>query len=146
LWRQFESDRQAGTPEVQPILDGGRTVRWFSCADDFSRPASDWDFPRVGYLQHPSDAVVWWDWSLLFRQPDWLKEPPGYDVNPAMQWYPIVTFFQVLIDEATATTAPLGHGHNYENAFVGGLDAILSSDLPAATVERIQDEIDKDFR
>lgn len=141
LWRQFTAGRDTGSPEWQPIYKGGETVRWFASGDDFEK-LGNWDQPRIGYLQHASDAVIWWSWDLLWRQPDWLKEPRGPDVNPEMRWYPVVTFVQVSIDQATANQVPSGHGHNYENAIVRNWNSILPSGLSDDTLDRIQAEID----
>jgi uncharacterized membrane protein len=141
LWRQFEQNRAPGSPQWQPIYDDGRTVRWFARDDDFAK-LGDWPAPHVGYLQHASDGVIWWDWNLLWQRPEWLHEPRGADVNPAMRWYPLVTFVQVLIDQATANRVPSGHGHNYEKDIVGNWNAILPSGLPDETLRQIQAEID----
>ncbi len=142
LWRQFEKNRDVGSPEWQPVYDNGQTVRWFSHDNDFASPDAPWTYPRIGYLQHPSDGVVWWDWDLLWTQPDWLQEPRGYDVNPGMHWYPVVTFFQVLVDQAVATKVPSGHGHNYENFIVDNWQSILPSpNLTPDAAKKIQDII-----
>jgi len=65
------------------------------------------------YLMHASDPIVWWSPDLLFSRPDWLVEPRGEGVSPAMSWYPVVTFWQVTVDMANAQSPPDGYGHNY---------------------------------
>ena len=42
-----------------------------------------------------------------------MKQPRGPDVSPELRWYPLVTFMQLTLDTAMATTAPMGHGHVY---------------------------------
>jgi len=42
-----------------------------------------------------------------------MDEPRGPDVSPELRWYPVVTFLQLMLDMALATTAPMGHGHVY---------------------------------
>ena len=37
--------------------------------------------------------------------------PRGPDVSPDFQWYPVVTFLQLTLDIAMATTSPMGYGH-----------------------------------
>jgi uncharacterized membrane protein len=82
------------------------------------RAAAPWSYPRVVYLQNATDPVTWWSPQLLWRQPDWLREPPGRDILPAMRWYPVVTFLQVTADLALAYGAPPGHGHRFHTAAV----------------------------
>ena len=86
-----------------PIYDRGANVRFVSRPDDLNRPDAPWGEPRVVYLQHASDPIAWWSPDLLFAEPDWLKEPRGYDVSGRTQWIPVVTFLQVAADMAVAT-------------------------------------------
>ena len=113
LWSSFTERRDPGTPQHLPIYDGGATVRFASRPGDLRRPAAPWYHPRVVYLQHASDPVVWWSPRLLLRRPDWLAEPAGRDVLPAVRWVPVVTFWQVTADLANAQAPPVGHGHRY---------------------------------
>ena len=116
LWHGLVTRRDPGSPEVRPVVEGGRTVR-FGGGSVTSRlasvPPSPWPDPRVVYLQHASDPVVWWSPELLWSRPDWLAEPRGEDVLPNVDWYPLVTFWQVTMDMIRAQTVPFGHGHNY---------------------------------
>ncbi len=119
LWKALTTRRDPGTPEIQPRYDNGRTVRFAQAAGpaEIAAVASpSWPGTRVMYLQHPSDPVVWWSLDLLFKRPDWLSEPPGFDRSPSMRWSPIVTFWQVTADMAGNDTnspgPPTGHGHN----------------------------------
>jgi uncharacterized membrane protein len=112
--------RDPGSPEVRPVVDDGREVRFGATAADLAEPPEVWSPPHVVYLQHASDPVVWWSPSLLWRRPDWLREPPGPDVAEAMDWYPVVTFWQVTIDLTNALSVPDGHGHQYRAVMVGG--------------------------
>ena len=114
MWREIVADRDPGTPEVLPTYEQGVTVRFANDpAADLGRPATSWGEPRVVYLQHPSDPIVWWAPRLTVSRPDWLAEPSGPDVLPAMRWFPFVTFWQVTADMAFSTGVPAGHGHNY---------------------------------
>ena len=69
--------------------------------------------PRVVFLQHASDPIVWWSPQLIWRQPDWLGEPRGPDVVPQMHWFPFLTFWQVTCDMIVGVKPPPGHGHHY---------------------------------
>ena len=113
LWSRFTAERDAGTPEWQPVYEGGKTVRFITSASQLTSVPADWAEPRVVYLQNTSDPIVWWSWALAFHEPDWLRgsAPPG--VTPAMHWFPLVTFWQVAGDLALATAVPAGHGHTY---------------------------------
>jgi uncharacterized membrane protein len=131
LWRAVTIRRDPGTPEVLPRYDNGRTVR-FSEATDVAEIAADtsqpWQHPRVLFLQHPSDPIVWWSPDLLFNRPDWLKEAPGRDRTDSMRWYPIITFWQVAADMTNAVSVPGGHGHNYGDYVLDGWVAVAPPD------------------
>ena len=118
LWRGIEAGRDAGSPEWQPIVGQGQTVRFAASPEDYAKPIGPWNEPRLLYLQHASDPVVWWYWSILWSRPDWLSEPRGPDVNTASIWFPYVSFWQVTVDQFHGTGVPNGHGHNYGNMMV----------------------------
>lgn len=118
LWTTFTENRDPASPERLPIFEGGTTVRFAADPGDIDAADPEWTRPRVLYLQHANDPVVWWSARLILRQPDWMREPPGPGVMPEVRWYPLVTFWQLSADLAYAHLAPPGHGHNY-----GGLVA-----------------------
>jgi uncharacterized membrane protein len=113
IWTDLTHNRDPGSPEWLPIYDKGAYVRFAAEPQNLDRPADPWHTPRAVYLQHASDPIAWWSPDLLFSQPDWLREPRGYDVSPRMEWIPIVTFLQVSADMAVAVDVPDGHGHVY---------------------------------
>src|SRR6516162_7130425 len=126
LWTQFTSNRQAGSPEIQPIYQNGQIVRFANNPGKGIPPTSQpWNGTRVLYLQHPSDPIVWWSPHLIFSQPDWISEPPGSDVLRSMFWMPFITFWQVTADLPFATGVPDGHGHRYSAEYVDGFNAVL---------------------
>lgn len=134
LWSALTQRRDPGTPQVQPRYDNGRIVRFAqaSSAGEIAAVAATpaWTGTRVMFLQHASDPVVWWSPDLLFREPHWLDEPPGFDRSPSMRWYPIVTFFQLTADMAGnvtgSTGAPPGHGHEYGDLQLDGWVAVAA--------------------
>lgn len=142
LWGELEERRDPGTPAVQPRYDNGRTVRFSQATDPAAIAAvaaPPWEGPRVLYLQHASDPVVWWSPDLLFSQPDWLTEAPGADRSASMRWYPIVTFWQVAFDITNGETVPERHGHNYGDTILDGWAAVLPPDgWTGADTERIR--------
>jgi uncharacterized membrane protein len=125
MWSALVHGRDPGSPEVRPVVDGGTTVRFADTAADLTDPRP-WPVPRVLYLQHASDPATWWSPDLLVRRPDWLSEPRGADVLPAMRWYPFVTFWQVSADLTFADDAPPGHGHHYGGEFGAAWAAIAA--------------------
>jgi uncharacterized membrane protein len=139
LWRDLTDHRDPGSREILPVVDDGRRVRW----GDTSRTAdaatfgggARWERPRVVYLQHASDGVVWWSPDLLLAEPDWLREPRGEDVLPDVDWFPVATFFRVGIDLFVAGEAPAGHGHTYVGEYADAWAAVAPPPgwTPAAT-------------
>jgi uncharacterized membrane protein len=125
IWAELTRTRDPGSPMWLPIYDRGANVRFVSRPDDLNRPDAPWGEPRVVYLQHASDPIAWWSPDLLFAEPDWLKEPRGYDVSGRTQWIPVVTFLQVAADMAVATQVPDGHGHRYVHTVADAWAAVL---------------------
>jgi uncharacterized membrane protein len=126
LFREFSDHRDAGSPEVQPVYQDGRIVRFANApATGLPPKGQPWDGTRVLYLMHPSDPIVWWSPHLIWSQPDWISEPPGKDVLKTMFWMPAITFWQVTADLPFATGVPAGHGHKYTSEYVDGWNAVM---------------------
>ncbi|MCW2649954.1 MAG: rane protein [Mycobacterium sp.] len=125
MWQDVTRNRDEGSPQWLPIYQQGQNIRFAARADDVNRPDKPWGNPRIVYLQHASDPITWWDPNLLFSEPDWLREPRGYDVLPSTFWVPVVTFLQVSADMAVAIDVPDGHGHRYVKDVVNAWAAIL---------------------
>ena len=126
LWRQLVDRRDPGTTEVEPVYADGLVVRFADDRESIGEPDTPWLFPRILYLQHASDPVVWWSPDLIFSRPDWLSEPPGPDRLPQMRWFPFVTFWQVSADLTNAAGVPDGHGHNYGTTVLDGWIAVTA--------------------
>lgn len=114
-----------------PVWQNGDNVRVISQpkelnADVYGRPYGQWHGPRVVFAQHASDPVVWWDLELLYKEPDWLTEPRGYDVNPAVTWNYLTTFLQVAMDLPSSTQTPDGHGHSYGTEIISAWRQVLA--------------------
>ncbi|UGT41751.1 alpha/beta hydrolase [Nocardia yamanashiensis] len=146
IWTQLEQRRDPGTPQILPIYADGLIVRFAGAAPDLERPDRPWVNPRVVYLQHASDPIVWWSPDLLFEQPDWLREPRGSDVSKSIRWWPIVTFWQVSADLAHAQKVPSGHGHRYGTLVLDGWVAVAQpADWNPDLAERIRTALDEDI-
>lgn len=107
LRRQAEEQREPGSLQVRPVLADHPEVLFANRADDLTGR------PEAVFLQQADDAVVWWEWSVLWSRPDWLEEPLDESVNPAMEWYPMSTFLNLAIDMAVSTTFDEEQGHMY---------------------------------
>lgn len=141
------AERNPGSTSVAPVVDNGAHFRFAGDAaqlraDQFGRPLGDWSFPRVAYLQHPSDPVAWWSPSLLFESPDWLRETRLDNPMALMSWTPFVTFWQLSADMLVSNNVPGGFGHRYYGAeMVPAWAAVLGDDRPASALEPIIDAV-----
>lgn len=136
MWQEATDNRYPGSPEWLPIYQQGENVRFSARADNLGRPDAPWGNPRIAYLQHASDPITWWEPDLLFSEPDWLREPPGYDRPGDIFWFPVVTFLQVSADMAVAVDVPDGHGHRYVKDVVNAWAAVLQP--PGWTPEKTE--------
>ncbi len=117
IHQQLTRDRAAGSPVWDPVYPG-LAVDFADTATELrDRPGVR---PKVVYLQNSSDPIVWWNWSLLWKRPAWLRGERGPDVTPSMHWFPWVTFWQTTCDLLFANQAPTGHGHVYKSTTVDG--------------------------
>jgi uncharacterized membrane protein len=126
LFRQFSDHRDPGSPEVQPVYQDGRIVRF---ANDpttaIPPPGQPWEGSRILYMLHPSDPIVWWSPHLIWSEPDWISQTPGKDVLKGIVWLPFLTFWQVTADLPFSTGVPDGHGHRYSAEYVDGWNAVM---------------------
>ncbi|WLS07816.1 alpha/beta-hydrolase family protein [Shinella sumterensis] len=113
IWRKMTADRNPGTPAWLPRFRDGSYVRFTSQKNVLPEAGDHWGPMRIVYLQYASDPVTFYDPYSLYRQPAWMAVSRGPDVSPDFQWYPVVTFLQLTLDMAMATTAPMGLGHVY---------------------------------
>ena len=119
-------------------------MRFAAAPKYLARPAGPWNGPRVLYLQHGSDPVVWWSPHLFLQRAGWLDEPRAPDVSPSTTWFPVVTFLQVTVDQFYGTTVPNGYGHNYGTMSVAAWSAVAPpSGWTAQMAQELQAAIDK---
>ncbi len=124
LWRNVTTHRDPGSPEWQPVYQGGVGVRFAATNQDINASQEKWQQPRILYVQHGSDPIVWFNFANMFHEPDWLREPRAPDVSPNVTWYPFVTFWQITIDQIFGVQVPAGHGHNYGNTAAASWAAV----------------------
>lgn len=111
-WRTTTANRDPDSPVWRPRIGQQTTVRFANTGADLDETAA-WGPLRIVYLQYPSDPIVFFDWSLLYREPLWLSGERAPSVSPLLNWYPVVTFLQLALDMALAQTASIGFGHVY---------------------------------
>ncbi|MDT6941915.1 alpha/beta-hydrolase family protein [Brucella pseudogrignonensis] len=126
-WKLLTRDRNEGTPEWLPVFRDGAFARFMNQKGEAPGNGDRWGPLRIVYLQYASDAVVFFDSHALYRQPEWMNTPRGFDVSPKLRWYPVVTMLQLALDMAFATTTPMGYGHvyapeDYVNAWIDVAD------------------------
>ncbi len=137
IWSAQQDARDAGSPYSLPVLDDGAHVRWTDAWGGLDAPASPWEAPRVAYLQHGNDPVVWIGPRVIWAEPEWLKTGQrSASVSEDMVWIPVVTAFQGVIDLILSTAVPEDAGHKYGNLAVDALrqvsgDAGLDDDAMA---------------
>lgn len=151
IWRQLTDSREQGSPEIAPEIDRGRHLRFipspaFIDVNRWGNPYTSWQSPRIAYVQHTSDPIVWWSPSLIWREPDWIRERAGTDVNPRIRWAPWSTFWQVTADMAIAVATPGGHGHSYHQELVGTWSQVLGVNASPAQITTIQDAVPRTIR
>lgn len=143
-WETLTAQRAFGSTVVNPDIGNGAHFRFASEAkeltqDQFGHSYGPWNSPRVVYLQHDSDPVVWWSTDLILNTPAWLDETrtPGTPMD-YMSWMPFVTFWQVTGDMAMSNTVPGGYGHRYfETETVPAWAGIMGMD-PNGDYSRIE--------
>jgi len=145
LFREFSDHRDPGSPEVQPVYQDGRIVRFANDpAAGIPPKGQPWNGTRILYLMHPSDPIVWWSPHLIFSEPDWISEPPGRDVLKTMFWVPFITFWEVTADLPFATGVPEAHGHKYTAEYVNGFNAIMRTGLSSQQLASLRKIISAD--
>lgn len=128
VWHALMERRDPGTTSAAPVYASGLLVRFAGDTEQMATPPTAWEEPRVLYLQHASDPIVWWGPDLLLSRPDWLAEPHTGEGGLSMTWYPLVTFWQLTFDLVNSKSVPDGHGHNYDALTLDGWVAVAAPD------------------
>lgn len=112
-WRSTTLNRDPGSSWWRPAIGDGAVVRFSNGYGDLIGDDRPWGPLRTVFLQYPSDPIVFFEPSLLYRAPVWLSGPRADSVSPLLDWYPVITFLQLALDMALAQTSPIGFGHVY---------------------------------
>ncbi|WP_297103979.1 alpha/beta-hydrolase family protein [uncultured Devosia sp.] len=113
IWSRMTENRVPGSPAWLPRFGNSSAVRFMNQSGSNTWDGLSWGPMRIVFLQYASDPIVFFSFDADWQRPDWLREPRGPDVSPALNWYPVVTFLQLALDAALAQTPPVGHGHVY---------------------------------
>lgn len=125
---QLTRERDQGSSVWQPVIDSGLAVRFLSRDPDQPALSQDWPLPRIVYLQHPSDPVPLWGIDVLWRSPEWMDQPRGFDVSEAAGWYPVVSGVHAAADLIFQLDTPPGFGHVYATEYVEGWASVCPPD------------------
>jgi uncharacterized membrane protein len=141
---QITDERDNDSPVWQPVFDGERTARFLNRDPAQQQQSSTSPGARVVYLQHPSDPVPFWGIDALWKPPEWMDEPRGYDVPATARWFPIVTATQAVADQVHQLSPPPGFGHDYATDYVSGWAAVLPPDgWTDADTQRLDEHLDR---
>ena len=128
IHRQLTDGRDPGSSSWAPVFDGGRIVRFTTRDPNQPDISSDWDAPRVLYVQHPTDPVTHWSVDWLWSRPDWMDSPRGQGVTGDGLWFPFVTWTQGIFDLMAGFSAPPGFGHDYRLDYVDAWSRVAPPD------------------
>ena len=113
VWSGVRDRRNPGSPDWRPRYGNGSLVRVTNQENVLGDPAfAPWGPMRLVFLHYGSDPIVNFDFGTIWRAPDWLTGERPPDVPPQMNWYPLVTAFQLTLDMTTALGVE-GFGHFY---------------------------------
>lgn len=144
LWQEVTRQRDPGSPEWQPVIDGGSAIRFASQNQDITKGRSSWGAHRVLYMQHGSDPIVWFNLNLPLHKPDWVSEDRAPDVMKNTHWVPFVTFLQLAADQVVGMNVPRNYGHNYETTVASAWAAVAQpGDWTQAKSDKLQAIINK---
>ncbi|MFD2675028.1 alpha/beta-hydrolase family protein [Gulosibacter bifidus] len=131
IWQELTEAREPGSLEILPRIGDGSRIRFSNRTEDLhgpveGEPYAAWaDDSRFIFLQHPSDPVVWGSTSMIWREPQWMRETRGHDVTAHWRWWPWVTFWQIVADSPMSISTPGGHAHRYFEEYVGAWAEVL---------------------
>lgn len=140
----LRASRDEGSPVMAPVVSEVPQVQFFPDADAARRFSGTWAAPRLAFLEHANDPVVWMDFSIFYRKPEWLSAGQrSPDISPQMRYIPVVTGVQGLADMAMAEGVPDDAGHRYGDAtFFAWIKITGDGGLDAPALERIRAVID----
>jgi uncharacterized membrane protein len=145
LSTQLRAQRDTGSPVVEPVVSTVPQAEFFPDARAVASFNGEWLEPRIAFLEHGNDPVVWMDLSIFYLKPEWLsagQRSPA--ISEDMVFIPLVTGFQGLADMAMAGGVPDDAGHRYGDAtFSAWIQITGDGGLDTAALERIRKKVDE---
>jgi uncharacterized membrane protein len=77
IWRAIQRDREEGSPPWRPVFEDGSNFRVIGHGDSATEAPSDWGRVRIVYIVYPSDAIVFFEEDMFYRQPQWMTPAAG---------------------------------------------------------------------
>ncbi|MBN8533059.1 MAG: alpha/beta-hydrolase family protein [Rhizobiales bacterium] len=142
-WQQVMRERKPGTPVWAPEFRDGSLIRVLTGKGAREASAESWGAMRIVYLNYPSDPIVYFETTSLWRKPRWMQEPRSPDISAKIRWIPVVSFLQHGLDMMIATQAPVGFGHVYAATHYldGWLATTAPKDWDISRLERLRAEL-----
>ncbi len=126
---------------------GGAEPRWgtsITVDNPTQIPGDSHDIP-VWFLEHDGDPVVRLTSDLTWRRPEWLTGTRGRSVPEEMEWRPVVTYAQVLVDTMFAQNVKPGdfqsHGHDYRADLGAVVAAAYDLTIDAEQAVRLEERL-----
>ncbi|MBC7179468.1 MAG: alpha/beta-hydrolase family protein, partial [Roseovarius sp.] len=82
MWRMVQDRRHPDSPAWRPKFGNGSLIRTANQDGGLERFEAPWGPIRLVFLQYGSDPIVFFDYSLAWRRPDWLRATRAPDLGP----------------------------------------------------------------
>ena len=112
-WNALTTHRNPSSPAWLPRFRDDSFARFMNQNGSSVPATAPWGPMRIVYLQYASDPIVFFRYDIFWKKPQWMAPPRGHDVSLQFRWYPVVTFLQLALDVATASSSAMGYGHVY---------------------------------
>jgi len=112
FWQTVRDHREPGSTEWQPQFGNGSLVRVVTQNGQALPDQAPWGPVRMVFLHYASDPIVAFTFRSAFQRPDWFSEARAPDVSEKLNWFPIVTMFQLALDMAVSLQHE-GYNHYY---------------------------------
>jgi uncharacterized membrane protein len=94
---------------------------------------------RAVVVDHDNDPIAQMSFRWAVKRPPWLTgENRGRNVPEGMDWVPLITFVQIMVDAMNAMMTVPGHFHSFGHDYRGDTQQFVQAayHLPATTAEQ----------
>jgi uncharacterized membrane protein len=116
------------------------TVGAFDNFDEYmAHPEDERHKLRAVVVDHDNDPIAQMSFRWAVKRPPWLTgEARGRNVPEGMDWVPLITFVQIMVDAMNAMRTVPGHFHSYGHDYRGDTQQFVQAafHLPATTEEQ----------